>query len=122
MKLLRRLIVISLAVAGLVLGYRWAQVNGEPVTLDFLWVQVPEVAQWMVVLASFLLGVALTVVVMLYQMAKLGLVARRYRKTVRGLESEIHQLRNLPLAEGAGDASPAGPGPEGGSPAGRPSF
>jgi hypothetical protein len=29
---------------------------------------------------------------------KKNLVARRYRKVVRGLESEIHQLRNLPLA------------------------
>ncbi len=26
------------------------------------------------------------------------MVTRRYRKAVRGLEAEVHQLRNLPLA------------------------
>ena len=34
----------------------------------------------------------------MYEVLKKGLVARRYRKVVKGLESEIHQLRNLPLA------------------------
>ena len=53
-----------------------------------------------------------------YQMAKLGLVARRYRKAVRGLESEVHQLRNLPLADDEGSASPAGTGAQRGSPVG----
>ena len=69
--------------------------------------------------ASFGLGAAAATLLLLYRMAKQGLVTRRYRKTVRGLESEIHQLRNLPLAggEGAGPA-PLTTGAEGGSAAG----
>jgi hypothetical protein len=31
-------------------------------------------------------------------LARSRLVARRYRREVGGLEAEIHQLRNLPLA------------------------
>jgi len=118
MKILRRVLVFGLAIAALVLGYRLAQANGQLLTLDLLYVKVPDVAQWMVVLGAFATGAVLAVVLTVYQMAKLGLVARRYRKTVRGLESEIHQLRNLPLAEEEGSASPAGPGAQRGSPAG----
>ena len=69
-------------------------------------------------MGAFGVGAVLAVTLTLYQMAKLGLVARRYRKTVRGLESEIHQLRTLPLAAEEGSASPAGAGAQRGSPAG----
>ncbi len=34
-----------------------------------------------------------------YQMARAGLVSRGYRKKLARLETEVHQLRNLPLAE-----------------------
>jgi hypothetical protein len=44
-------------------------------------------------------------VALVYQVLTKDLVARRYRKTVRSLESEIHQLRNLPLA--GTDSAPA---------------
>ena len=33
-----------------------------------------------------------------YAMARARLLARRYRKRLAGLEAEVHQLRNLPLA------------------------
>lgn len=110
MKILRRLLAFAVLVALLVLGYRFAQANGAPVAIDLLLADLPAVPQWMVLLATFALGTLLATVVLLFQMAKLGLVARRYRKTVRGLESEIHQLRNLPLAggEGVGPAAPPG--------------
>ncbi len=118
MKILRRLLTLALLIGGLVLGYRLAQANGSPVALDLLYTTLPELPQWMVVGASFLLGAGVAALLMFYQLAKLGLVTRRYRKTVRGLESEVHQLRNLPLAggEGAGStAAGAGVGAERGS-------
>ena len=118
MKMLRRLLSFGLLVAALVAGYRLAQANGELVTLDLIYTQIPDVAQWMVVGGAFLTGAVLAVLLTLYQMAKLGLVARRYRKAVRGLESEIHQLRNLPLAEEEASATPAGTGAQRGSPVG----
>ena len=37
--------------------------------------------------------------------ARLRLEAHRYRKAVRGLEAEVHQLRNLPLTTEAADVS-----------------
>ena len=54
-------------------------------------------------------GAGFTSASLFYQVARKSLVARRYRKTVAGLESEIHQLRNLPLASSEAEP-PAGGG------------
>ena len=123
MKILRRLIGLVLGVAALYGAYRLAQANGDPVTVDYVYGTLPEAPQWMVVGAAFLSGAALTALLLTYRLAKQGLVARRYRKTVRGLESEIHELRNLPLAGGEGTGGPepltaAASGAERGSAAG----
>jgi hypothetical protein len=37
------------------------------------------------------------------KVAQLRLATRRYRKAVHGLESEVHQLRNLPLSPAPAD-------------------
>ena len=52
----------------------------------------------MALLIAFGAGLLLASVSLGYKVIKKNLVARRYRKEVKGLESEIHQLRNLPLA------------------------
>ncbi len=122
MKILRRVLAFALLISVLWVGYRFAQANAGIVIIDLLYVQLPEAPQWMVLIASFGLGAALAALLLFYRMARQGLVTRRYRKTVRGLESEIHQLRNLPLAggEGAGPGSlgATSAGAEGGSAAG----
>ena len=49
---------------------------------------------------------------LVFSSAKNGLVNRRYRKAIGGLEAEVHQLRNLPLApDSEARGSPAG-GPQ----------
>jgi hypothetical protein len=55
------------------------------------------VPAWLALLVAFAGGVLFAALLGFYQIAKLGLVTRRYRKAVRGLESEVHQLRSLPL-------------------------
>jgi hypothetical protein len=57
------------------------------------------VTLWAALLAALGMGVALTGSVAVLRATHQGLVARRYRKMIRDLEAEIHQLRNLPLAD-----------------------
>jgi uncharacterized integral membrane protein len=107
MRILRRLIWIALFVAVLVLGWRFASLNAETVTVDYLLGELPDVPVWALILAAFVAGAVVAGLLSLYELARQGLVARRYRKTAEELESEIHQMRNLPLVgpAGAGEGS-----------------
>ncbi|MDH3211080.1 MAG: lipopolysaccharide assembly protein LapA domain-containing protein [Myxococcales bacterium] len=98
MRVVRRLLVVALFVAALVLGWQFARGNAAPVTVDYLVDELVDVSLWTALLGAFAAGAAIVGAIGLYQVAKLRLVTRRYRKTVEGLEAEVHQLRNLPLA------------------------
>jgi len=97
MRTVRRLLALVAFVAALVLGWRFAGANLESTRVDYLLGSV-EAPLWAVLAASFGLGAALLGIGALYQMARLSLTARRWRKVAQGLEKELHQLRNLPLA------------------------
>jgi uncharacterized integral membrane protein len=101
MRVARRLLGLVLFVGALVVGWRFAAANSAVVTVHYLLGQTPEVSLWVALLGAFALGAFGVGAVGVYQLAKLQLMARRYRKKVGGLESEIHQLRNLPLADEA---------------------
>jgi uncharacterized integral membrane protein len=98
MRVVRRLLVVALFVAALVLGWWFARANSAAVTVDYLVGRLGDVSLWAALLGAFAAGAAVAGGIGLYQVAKLQLVRRRYRKTVRSLEAEVHQLRNLPLA------------------------
>ncbi|MCP3983171.1 MAG: LapA family protein [bacterium] len=98
MKWLRRLIVSVLLVGLVYVSSTLPDANSVLVNVDLLLWQAPPLPLWLALGLSFLIGVLCASAGLLYQLAKKSLVARRYRKTVAGLESEIHQLRNLPLA------------------------
>lgn len=103
MRMVRRVFWIAVFVGTLVLGWRFAAANGSPIAVDYLWGVTPELALWAVLLAAFAAGAACAACLSFLKLTQLRLIARRYRKAVRGLESEVHQLRTLPLA----DAAPA---------------
>jgi uncharacterized integral membrane protein len=114
---LRRLVWIALFVAMLVFGWTFAKRNAERVHLDYL-VGTLDEAAWVVELGTFLLGGAAASLLLGLQAARLALSARRYRKLANGLEQEVHQLRNLPLAtpdevpaRGGAGRNPAAGGP-----------
>jgi hypothetical protein len=112
---LRRVVVISLFVAMLVGGWSFARRNEIPVAVDYGagTIQGPE---WAILLGAFGLGAGFVGLFTLYQGARNALTARRYRKLVRGLEEEVHQLRNMPL--GPPDAAAIRRAPEGLGPSG----
>lgn len=98
MRTFRRLLALVAFVAALVLGWRFAGANLAPVSVDYLLGAAEGVPLWLALVAAFAVGLALSGLAGLFQMARLGLTARRWRKVAHGLEAELHQLRNLPLA------------------------
>jgi len=111
MRIVRRLVLLALFVGVLVLGWSFASRNAEPVTVSYVVGEIPSIPLWGVILGSFVAGALVAGALSMFEVAKQGLVARRYRKTAQGLESEIHQMRNLPLvaADGDGPAEAAVP-------------
>jgi uncharacterized integral membrane protein len=105
LNLFRRVLAGAAFVALLVAGWRFAHSNGDPVRVDYLFGEITDVAMWQVLLSSVGLGVLVTALVLGLQLAASRLAARRTRKQLESLESEIHQLRNLPLTESQPRAS-----------------
>jgi uncharacterized integral membrane protein len=112
---LRRLVGIALFVAVLVFGWTFARNNSGNLRVDYLIGTLDEPG-WLIVLIAMALGAAAAAIVMGFQLARLALTARRYRKLASSLEEEVHQLRNLPLAapDGPTARAVAARSPEGG--------
>ena len=102
MVLIRRLLAAALFAATLIAGWLFASRNEARVDVDVLVVQVPEVKLWLVLVVAFALGLLIAGAVGMFSLARARMVSRRYRKLVAGLQSEVHELRNLPLAPGDG--------------------
>lgn len=98
---LRRILTAAVFVAVLVIGWRFAGENSAPVDVNYLTGQFAGVALWLVIVVSMSLGALLVGIFSAFARARAGLITRRYRKTVAGLEAEVHQLRNLPLGPDA---------------------
>ena len=103
--MLRRVLVAVLFVALFVAVWRFVGGNAEPVGIDLLFLHL-NVPLWSALLGAFVLGALSAGVSLVYEIARKSFTARRYRKQMAGLESEIHQLRNLPLAAPDGQEGP----------------
>jgi uncharacterized integral membrane protein len=106
MRWLRRLVAAAIFVAALVVCWRFGQRNAVLVHVDYL-VGTLDEPIWAVLLGAAALGATCAALVVGFQAARLALTSRRYRKLARGLEDEVHQLRNLPL--GPPDQAPIDP-------------
>ncbi len=98
MRMVRRLVAAAIFVAALVLGWRFADANLEPVRVDYLVGAIDGIPLWTALVGAFAAGGVLVGLGALVPLARLGLTSRRWRKAAHGLEAELHQLRNLPLA------------------------
>jgi hypothetical protein len=94
----------------LVLGWGFAADHEQLVTIKTPISSDAEVSLWLALLLAVALGAIAVGSIAAYQMARMGLLARRYRGIIRKLEAEVHELRNLPLDEDA--PAPAKPTPE----------
>lgn len=109
MRWARRIVILALFVGALYVCLRFPALNQEPVRVDYLVYAIEAQPLWLALLQAFVAGAVLAGLLALYPIAKARMLSRRYRKTARGLEAEVHELRNLPLAaepEGEGRAAP----------------
>jgi len=95
-----RLLWVAVFVGVLVFGWWFAAANAALVPVSYVFGAFEPAPVWLALLVAFALGATAAGLVGAYQAFKRGLVMRRYRKSVRALEAELHQLRNLPLASG----------------------
>jgi uncharacterized integral membrane protein len=109
MRMLRRILAAVVFVGLFWVVWQFVGGNSDPVDIDLIVLRVP-LPLWVALLGSFGIGALCAGASLVYSLAKRSFATRRYRKQVAGLESEIHQLRNLPLAaaEGEDGAAPAG--------------
>jgi uncharacterized membrane protein YciS (DUF1049 family) len=97
MRWLRRWIGLALIAAILVGGWSLKAENAENVAVSFLFGEI-QLELWEALLIAFAAGFVLAGVGWLWSGLRARMIERRYRKAVGGLEAELHQLRNLPLA------------------------
>ena len=81
------------------LGMSFPAANATPVDLDLLWFRIPNLEVWSLMLVSVGTGVFVTSVFGGFLLLRGWIVGRRYRKIIKRLESELHQLRSLPLVK-----------------------
>ena len=110
MRTLRRLLVLGVFAALFYAAWKFVGGNGQEVQLELVFLRM-SLPLWGALLGAFLLGAISAGAGLVYELAKRSFAARRYRKQMAGLESEIHQLRNLPLA--APEARDGPPPPRG---------
>lgn len=123
MRWVRRILWIALGMALVIGAIVFMDRNSQPIAVDYLAGRLEGVAVWLALLGSFAAGACVAASIALLRGARLRLKTRGYRKAARDLETEVHQLRNLPLSEdgadplddaslpgGEGDPLP-GPGP-----------
>ncbi len=110
MRWVRRALLLALLVGATTVGWQFAAENQEPVSVHYLTGELEDMALWKVLLGCFGSGAGLVTLFTMFASAKNGLVSRRYRKAIGGLEAEVHQLRNLPLApDSEAQGGPTGP-------------
>ena len=99
MRWVRRWIGVALIAALLIGGWSLKAGNADTVAVDFLFGEI-QLELWEALLCAFGAGFAIAGAGWLWAALRSQMIEHRYRKAVSGLEAEIHQLRNLPLAAG----------------------
>lgn len=87
-------------VALLVVGWRFAHQNESAVSVHYLFGQTSEMALWKIIGLATSAGAVCVGVVMGWALLRARFEARGYRKKMLAFESEVHQLRHLPVAGG----------------------
>ena len=97
----KRALVWILGVAAFVgslwTGWTFRASNSLNIDLDLIWIRVPNVELWWVLLLAMALGAGLTLLAVGFAWLRGRILLRRYRSMNRRLEKEVHELRSLPL-------------------------
>jgi uncharacterized membrane protein YciS (DUF1049 family) len=99
-RLLAWTIAIGLFIGLLWTGWSFRAGNAAPITLDLIWIRVPDVELWRVILVSIAMGAILAGTILGLAWMRVRLLNHRYRRAIGRLESELHEMRSLPLSKG----------------------
>ncbi len=80
------------------LGWSFRAGNAGPIDLDLIWLQIPSIELWWSLVLAAGFGGTIATLVVGFAWLRIRLLNRRYRKAIERLESELHQMRSLPLA------------------------
>lgn len=105
MRWVRRWIGVALIAVLLIGGWSLKAENADTVAVSFLFGEI-HLELWEALICAFGAGFVLAGIGWLWAGVRSRMIERRYRKAVGGLEAEIHQLRNLPLATGGEPSDP----------------
>lgn len=98
----KRLILWTLGlaffVATLWTGWSFRAGNATLVELDLIWIRLPNIELWRLILVAIALGSVVSTLLVGFVWLRSRLLNRRYRRVIRRLESELHELRSLPLS------------------------
>ncbi|MBJ18002.1 MAG: DUF1049 domain-containing protein [bacterium] len=86
------------------LGWSFRAANALLVDLDLVWLRIPDLELWWLLLAASGFGSSLATGVVGFAWLRGRVLNRRYRKAIKRLESELHQMRSLPLASSESEA------------------
>jgi hypothetical protein len=100
MKLVRRALTLAFFAGAFAVAYQFGK-NAEPVSVSLFGWTTPAAPAWLVLAVTFAGGIAVASALWLFHVMRLSLLARRYRKEMLSLESEVHRLRNVPLEPSA---------------------
>jgi len=92
------LLVVLVPIGLFVYGWFFAASNADPVQIHYLFGELPPLALWQALGAAGVAGALIMLALMGYGWVRARLESRRYRRALRDLEAEVHQLRNLPLS------------------------
>jgi uncharacterized membrane protein YciS (DUF1049 family) len=71
--------------------------NETPIDIDLIWLQIIGVEIWRALVAAAGLGASFVALVLGFAWLRGKMITRRYKKLVKKLEKEVHELRSLPL-------------------------
>ena len=101
MQWFRSVLVLFVTVGLLWAAWSFRSGNDGVIDLDLVWLRLPAVKVWKALVVAAWLGAAFAAVGIGFAWLRQRLLNRRYRATIARLESEVHQLRSLPLAGSA---------------------
>jgi hypothetical protein len=97
----KRVLVLISGVAAFVgslwAGWTFRSSNSLSIDLDLIWIRIPNVELWWVLLLAMAFGAGLTLVAVGFAWLRGRLLLRRCRTMNLRLEKEVHELRSLPL-------------------------
>jgi uncharacterized membrane protein YciS (DUF1049 family) len=104
-RLLVWLVLIGLFIAALWAGWTFRSSNSVRIDLELIWIRVPDVELWWVVLGSMAFGAGLATAIVGFAWLRGRLLNMRYRRAIKRLETELHEMRSLPLSGSRGTSA-----------------